>query len=157
MKKVLPFILVLLLALTACGTQEKEETASPEENKTEQGANADKEPKKELTAEDEKFTTLMKEKNYDAIIKDSVSLKTEEQKNYYYLASAFIKNNEVQTKTYAETDYNDAKTDYTVIVNYLKRVKFVPDQIKAEVDELRKVSEEKAAFYTEELEKQPTE
>ncbi|MEH7177060.1 hypothetical protein [Neobacillus vireti] len=154
MKKVLSLIFVLLLALTACGTQDKEETAAPEENKREQGTNADKEPQKELTAEDEKFTQLMVEKNYDAIIKEAISLKTEEQKNFYYLASAFIKNNEVQTKTYTETNYNDAKTDYTVIVNYLKRVKYVPDEIKAEVDELRNVSEEKAVFYTEELEKQ---
>jgi type IV secretory pathway VirB10-like protein len=165
MKKVLSLILLLLLALTACGTQEKEDAkVTPEENKTEQGTSADKntETKKELTAEDEKFINLMKEKNYDAVIKDSLTLKTEEQKNYYYLASAFIKNNEVQSKSYVDavtnkTDNNAAKVDYNVIVNYLNRAKYVPDELKAEVDELRKASEEKVEFYSAELEKESAE
>ena len=164
MKKVLSVILVLLLALTACGTQEKEEAkTTPEKTKTEEGTNAakDNETKKELTAEDQKFTNLMVEKNYEAVIQDAVTLKTEEQKNFYYLASAFIKNNEIQAKTYVdaatnETDVNAAKTDYSVVVNYLNRAKYVPEEIKVEVDELRKVSEEKAAYYIAELEKQAT-
>jgi uncharacterized protein (DUF305 family) len=162
MKKVLSLILLLLLVLTACGTQEKEEAkTTPEQTKTEEGTSAskDSETKKELTAEDQKFTNLMVGKNYEAVIKDAINLKTEEQKNFYYLASAFIKNNEIQAKSYVdpttnETDVNAAKTDYMVVVNYLNRAKYVPDEIKADVDELRKVSEEKAAFYTEELEKQ---
>ncbi|SDL96894.1 hypothetical protein [Bacillus sp. OK048] len=162
MKKVLSVILVLLFALTACGTQDKEEAKpTPKETKTEEGTNAakDSETKKELTAEDQKFTTLMVEKNYEAVLQDTITLKTEEQKNFYYLASAFIKNSEIQAKSYVdpttnETDLYAAKTDYSVVVNYLNRAKYVPNEIKAEVDELRKVSEEKAAYYMEELEKQ---
>ncbi|MEH7014481.1 hypothetical protein V7087_27340 [Neobacillus niacini] len=144
MKKVLSLILILLLALTACGTQEKEETASPEENKTEEGTNATKNQNtRELTAEDEKFSKLIVDKDYEAVVKETVSLKSESQKDFYYIASAFIKNNEIQTKTYDPADTNAMKTDYQVIVNYLKRVKFVPDEIKDEVEGLRKVAEEK--------------
>lgn len=147
MKKVLSLILILLLALTACGTQEKEETATPEENKTEEGTNAAKENEntREFTAEDEKFSKLIVEKNYDEVVKETVSLKSESQKDFYYIASAFIKNSENQTKTYDPADLNGQKTDYQVIVNYLNRVKFVPDEIKAEVDGLKKSAEEKVA------------
>lgn len=150
MKKVLSLILILLLALTACGTAEKEETASPEENKTEKGTNAAKvnENTREFTAEDEKFSKLIVEKNYEAVIKETVSLKSESQKDFYYIASAFIKNNENQTKSYDPADTTAMKTDYQVVVNYLKRVKFVPDEIKGEVEELRKVAEEKVEDAT---------
>jgi hypothetical protein len=154
MKKVLSLILLLLLALTACGTAEKEETAAPEENKTEEGTNAAKENEitREYTAEDEKFSKLIIEKKFDEVVKESVSLKSESQKDFYYIASAFIKNNENQTKTYDPADLNGQKTDYQVIVNYLNRAKFVPDEIKAEVDGLKKSAEEKVA----EIESQET-
>lgn len=150
MKKVLSLILILLLALTACGTAEKEDTATPEKNKTEEGTNAAKENTKtrELTAEDEKFSQLIVEKNYDQVIQETISLKSESQKDFYYIASAFIKNNENQAKTYDPADTNAMKTDYQVIVNYINRVKFVPDEIKGQVDELKKAAEEKVAEAT---------
>ncbi|MDQ1003568.1 uncharacterized protein (DUF305 family) [Neobacillus niacini] len=155
MKKVLSLILILLLALTACGTQEKEETASPEEKKTEEGTNAAKENTntRELTAEDEKFSKLIVEKNYDAVITETVSLKSESQKDFYYIASAIIKNNENQTKTYNPADLTAMKTDYQVIVNYINRVKFVPDEIKVEVEGLKKSAEEKVAEADKQLTK----
>lgn len=155
MKKVLTLIIISLLALTACGTQEEKETASPEVKKTEEGTNATKETEKtrELTAEDETFSKLIVEKNYDEVVKQTVSLKSESQKDFYYIASAFIKNNENQTKTYDPADLNAMKTDYQVIVNYINRVKFVPDEIKEEVEGLKKSSEEKVA----EADKQLTE
>lgn len=155
MKKVISLILILLLALTACGTQEKEETATPEEKKTEEGTNAAKENAntRELTAEDEQFSKLIVEKNYDEVVKQTISLKTESQKDFYYIASAFIKNNENQTTTYDPADLTAMKTDYQVIVNYINRVKFVPDEIKADVDGLKKSAEEKVA----EADKQLTE
>lgn len=155
MKKVLSLILILLLALTACGTQEKEEeTATPEENKTEEGTNAAKENTntRELTAEDEKFAELILAKDYEAVVKETGSLKSESQKDFYYIASAFIKNNEIQTKTYDPNDPNAILTDHKVIKNYLNRVKFVPDNIKDQVDELRTAAEEKLAELEKEAE-----
>jgi major membrane immunogen (membrane-anchored lipoprotein) len=159
MKKFLPVILLLLLVLTACGTQEKEDAkTTPEENKTEENANANKdtETTRELTAEDEKFSQMLLDKDYQTIVKETVTLKSESQKDFYYLASAFIKLNEIQAKpAEAAADLKAMQTDYTVIVNYLNRVKFVPDTIKGQVDELRKVAEEKQAYYQAEVEKQP--
>lgn len=159
MKKILPVILLLLLVLTACGTQEKEDAkTTPEENKTEENANANKdtETTRELTAEDEKFSQMILDKEYETIVKETVTLKSESQKDFYYLASAFIKLNEIQAKpAEAAADLKAMQTDYTVIVNYLNRVKFVPDTIKGQVDELRKVAEEKQAYYQAEVEKQP--
>lgn len=156
MKKVLSLILILLLALTACGTQEKEETATPEEKKTEEGTNAGKEEKaktRESTAEDEKFSQLIVEKNYDQVVKETVSLKSDSQKDFYYIASAFIKNNENQTKTYDPADLTAMKTDYQVIVNYINRVKFVPDEIKADVEGLKTSAEAKVAEADKQLTK----
>jgi uncharacterized protein (DUF885 family) len=155
MKKVLSIILILLLALTACGTQEKEETATPEEKKTEEGTNAAKEKAdtRELTAEDEKFSKLIVEKNYDQVVKETVSLKSESQKDFYYIASAFIQNNENQTKTYDPADLTPMKSDYKVIVNYINRVKLVPDEIKGEVEGLKKSAEEKVAEADKQLTK----
>jgi hypothetical protein len=156
MKKVISLILILLLALTACGTQEKEESASPEQKKTEEGTNAAKEEKantRELTAEDEQFSKLIVEKNYNEVVKQTVSLKTESQKDFYYIASAFIKNNENQTTTYDPADLTAMKTDYQVIVNYINRVKFVPDEIKADVEGLKTSAEEKVAEADEQLTK----
>ncbi|NWQ40420.1 hypothetical protein MLOOGBEN_06870 [Bacillus sp. EB106-08-02-XG196] len=154
MKKVLSLILILLLALTACGTQEKEEAATPEENQTEEGTNAAKENTntRELTAEDEKFAELILAKDYEAVVKETGSLKSESQKDFYYLASAFIKNNEIQTKTYDPNEPNAILTDHKVIKNYLNRVKFVPDNIKVQVDELRTAAEEKLAELEKEAE-----
>jgi hypothetical protein len=159
MNKILSVILLLLLVLTACGTQEKEDAkTTPEENKTEENANANKdtETSRELTAEDEKFSQMLLDKDYQTIVKETVTLKSESQKDFYYLASAFIKLNEIQAKpAEAAADLKALQTDYTVIVNYLNRVKFVPDTIKGQVDELRKVAEEKQAYYKAEVEKQP--
>ncbi|WHY02573.1 hypothetical protein [Neobacillus sp. DY30] len=156
MKKVLSLILILLLALTACGTAEKEETASPEEKKTEEDTNAAKEnttTTRELTAEDEKFSKLIVEKKYDEVVKETISLKTESQKDFYYIGSAFIKTNENQTKTYDPADLTAMKTDYQVIVNYINRVKLVPDEIKAEVDGLKTAAEAKVAEADKQLTK----
>jgi hypothetical protein len=154
MKKVLSLILILLLVLSACGTQEKEETATPEENKTEEGTNAAKENTntRELTAEDEKFAELIIAKDYDAVVKETGSLKSESQKDFYYIASAFIKNNEIQTKTYDPNDPNAIVTDHKVIINYLNRVKFIPDDIKDQVNELKTATEEKMAELEKEAE-----
>ncbi|MEC1523170.1 hypothetical protein P9D43_14265 [Neobacillus niacini] len=155
MKRVISLILILLLALTACGTTEKEEKASPEVKKTEEGTNAAKENAntRELTAEDEKFSNLIVEKKYDEVVKETVSLKSESQKDFYYIASAFIKNNENQTKTYDPADLTAMKTDYQVIVNYINRVKFVPDEIKAEVEGLKTTAEGKVAEADKQLTK----
>lgn len=154
MKKVLSLILVLLLALTACGTQEKEDTATPKENKSEESTNAakDNENTRELTAEDEKYAELITAKDYETVVRETGSLKSESQKDFYYIASAFIKNNEIQTKTYDPNDPNAIVTDHKVIVNYLNRVKFLPDKIKDEVDGLRKSAEDKLAELEKEAE-----
>jgi len=160
MKKFGLLLILLLLTLTACGTSENAENqdATEKNETTEESTNAAKEDR-EITEEDEKFTKMLLDKDYDGVIAESVSLKTDSQKNFYYLASALRKYEEIQTKDYVDAttndkNYNDMVTDYNVVAQYLGRASYVPDELAEDIDTVKSEAEEKAAEYQAELDKQ---
>src|SRR5690606_26095043 len=111
----------------------------------------------EPTEEDVKFTKLLVEQDYETLTKETVTLATPSQKNFYYLVSAFKKQEENISKSYVdettnEMNYTDIISDNKVILNYFKRVTFVPEEIKEQFDEIKKIAEENVAKYEKELE-----
>lgn len=163
MKKLISLLFILLLSVmvVACGTTEQgEKEETPDKNQTvdeTNGAGNKNEEAVELTEEDQKFTKLLVEKDYDALTKETVSLATASQKNFYYLVTAFKKQQEIDAKSYVdpttnETNYNDIVTDNKVILNYFNRASYIPDEVKDQVNEMKKAAEENIAKYEKELE-----
>src|SRR5690606_37790882 len=144
MKKLISLLLILLLAIAVagCGTTEQgEKEPTSEENKTDgvtNGAGEESEDSEEVvepTEEDVKFTKLLVEQDYETLTKETITLATPSQKNFYYLVSAFKKQEEIISKSYVdettnEMNYTDIISDNKVILNYFKRVTFVPEEIK---------------------------
>jgi outer membrane lipoprotein-sorting protein len=167
MKKAIFLILFALLVLSACGTKDaSEEQSAPEgnqasetENKTEEETNTDEQTVRTPTEEDEKFTELLLARDYETLIKETIGFESDSQKDFYNLASALKKHDEIQTKSYVdettnEKNYSDLISDYKVIVLYINKVDYIPEEMKAEFEDMKKEAEEKIVQNQEELDKQ---
>lgn len=158
MKKVLFLILFALLLLSACGTKDsaEEQTASEGNQAAETEQNTEEKNVRTPTEEDEKYTELLLERDYETVIKETISFDSESQKDFYNLASALKKHDEITEKLAesAEPNYTDLISDYKVITRYINKSEYIPEEMKAEFDDLRKEAEEKAVEYQAELDKQ---
>lgn len=163
MKKAIFLILFALLVLSACGTKEAgEEQATPEGNQAaetetnKEEATSEEQTVRTPTEEDEKYTELLLQRDYETVIKETIGFDSDSQKDFYNLASALKKHDEIQSKLDESNkiNYTDLISDYKVITRYLNKAQYVPEEMKAEFDELSKEAEEKAAQYQEELDKQ---
>ena len=131
MQKVLSLIFILLLTITvtACGTQNNEgaKESTEKNNQVEDGTTgAGNEENVKLTEEDEKLTKLIIEKDYDTVIKETVNLETESQKNFYYLATIFTRYEEMQTKNYVDETTKEmiqsTINDFKLIINEFSEI-----------------------------------
>jgi hypothetical protein len=161
MKKAILLLLFALLVLSACGTKEaNEEQATPEGNQaSETETNSEEQVVRTPTEEDEKYTELLLAKDYETVIKETIGFDSDSQKDFYNLASALKKHDEIQSKSYVdestnEMNYTDIISDYKVIIRYINKAEYIPEEMKADFDEIMKEAEEKSAQYQEELDKQ---
>jgi len=167
MKKALFLILSALLVLSACGTKEAgEEQSAPEGNQaaeteknTEKDTNTEEQSVRTPTEEDKKYTELLLARDYNTVIKETVAFDSDSQKDFYNLASALKKYDEMQSKSYVddstnETNYTDIISDYKVIIRYIDKAEYIPEEMKAEFEEMKKEAEKKSAQNQEELDKQ---
>jgi hypothetical protein len=167
MKKAIFLILFALLVLSACGTKDaSEEQSAPEgnqaaekENKTEEETNTEEPAERTPTEEDEKFTELLLARDYETLIKETIGFDSDSQKDFYNLASAMKKHDEIQTKSYVdettnEKNYSDLISDYKVIVLYINKVEYIPEEMQVEFEDMKKEAEEQIVQNQEELDKQ---
>lgn len=161
MKKGIFLLLFVFLILSACGTADTtEEQATPEGNQaSEAEKDTEEESRRTVTEEDEKFTQLLLERDYETLIRETISFDTDSQKDFYNLASALKKKDEIETKSYVdettnEMNYSDAISDYKVISRYINKAEYIPEEMKTEFDELSKEAEEQVAYYQAEMDKQ---
>ncbi|MGM0901927.1 MAG: hypothetical protein ACQEXB_12655 [Bacillota bacterium] len=167
MKKAIFLILFALLVLSACGTKDAgEDQATSEGNQanetemnSEEETDSEEQSVRTPTEEDERFTELLLARDYETVIKETIGFDSDSQKDFYNLANALKKHDEIQAKSYVdestnEMNYADIISDYKVIVRYINKAEYIPEEMKAEFDELKKEAEEKAAQNQEELDKQ---
>jgi len=118
MKYLSLLVVALMFLLAGCGTSADEKKEEKAQEKT---TTASKESEtRELTDEDKKFIELLKNKEYQTIVDETISLKSDAQVNFYFLANAF-----------------KAVPDYSLSKTYLNKTKYIPEEIKDEVDTLK--------------------
>ncbi|HWJ76713.1 MAG TPA: hypothetical protein VNR61_01380 [Niallia sp.] len=118
MKYLSLFVVALMFLLAGCGTSADEKKEEKAQEKT---TTASKESEtRELTDEDKKFIELLKNKEYQTIVDETLSFKSDAQVNFYFLANAF-----------------KSVPDYSLSKTYLNKTKYIPEEIKDEVDALK--------------------
>ncbi|MDF2856678.1 MAG: hypothetical protein K0Q87_2529 [Neobacillus sp.] len=150
MKLIITMLSVLFL-ITGCGTSDQDSTNQGDSNKIEKTEEAENKTI-ELTEEDKKFTELLIAEEYDSLINETVDLKTESQKNFYFLASSFKLEREIPTKSYViegtdKVSNRGIQTDYKVILNNINKVTYLPEEIEDRVNQLKASAEEKEAHH----------
>jgi len=122
-------------------------------DKKESSSSEYKVDQRELTIEDERYISLLKEQKFDIIINETKELDTSnELKDYYYLASAFKKEEEIKQGIPDDVHLDDDAFEqirYGIIIDSLAKVRFVPDELKESVNTLLDFAIEKEDFYTE--------
>lgn len=138
--------ILLLFTITAC--------SSPAES-TE---NANSEPKedtyiREITEEEQKYIDLVIKEDYETLLSLTENGSSELQKDYYNIAFALIKQNEI-IPMLLEDDGRDYATDtklslkYGTIVRSIESVKFIPPELKTIIDPLYETAVEKKEYYS---------
>jgi hypothetical protein len=149
--KLIVTILSVLLLITGCGTSNQDSTNQGDSKKIEKTEETENKTR-ELTEEDKKFTELLIAEDYNNLITETVDLKTESQKNFYFLASSFKLAQEIPTKSYIiegtdKVSNRGIQTDYKVILNNINKVTYLPEEIEDRVNQLKSLAEEKEAHY----------
>ena len=117
MKYLSLFVVALMFMLAGCGTSadEKKEEKVQDTTSASEGSET-----RELTDEDKKFIELLKKGEYQTIVEETVGFGSDAQVNFYFLANAF-----------------KSVPDYSLSKTYLNKAKYIPDEIKEEVDKLK--------------------
>ncbi|WP_342432090.1 hypothetical protein [Neobacillus sp. FSL H8-0543] len=144
-------MLSVLFLITGCGTSNQDSTNQGDSKKIEETEKAESKTR-ELTEEDKKFTEMFLAEDYENLITETVDLKTESQKNFYFLASSFKLEKEIPTKSYMiegtdKVSNRGIQTDYKVIINNINKVTYLNEQIEDRVNQLKASAEEKEAHF----------
>ena len=118
MKYLSLFVVALMFLLAGCGTSAEEKKEEKVQEDTTAASN--KSETRELTDEDKKFIELLKNEEYQTIIDQTVGFGSDAQVNFYFIANAF-----------------KSVPDYSLSQTYLNKAKYIPDEIKEEVDKLK--------------------
>ncbi|WP_345806675.1 hypothetical protein [Bacillus pumilus] len=123
MNKSILFILGTIVILSGCGqnkvTEESSNTKTVIANEEKSSAN----DSHNLTEEDRKLIQLIKEEKFDEVISKTSELNNVFQKDYYFIASAFKKNKDLNEKKANVENYDS----YAYIEAMLDKVKYSND------------------------------
>ncbi|MEH7798941.1 hypothetical protein [Bacillus safensis] len=118
MKKFLLVLFVLIVALFGCSNQSVSKNLKSGENDLKEEPRKEQEPQKkhDISSEDKKIIKSIKNKDYEQVIKKTRNLNNEFQKDYYFIASAYkkleqLKDAEVILNNYDTYAYVDAMLD----------------------------------------------
>ncbi|MGE6627763.1 hypothetical protein [Bacillus pumilus] len=120
MNKYILFILGTVVILSGCGQNKVTEEFSNTKTVTANEETSSANDSHNLTEEDRKFIRLIKEEKFDEVISKTAELKEVFQKDYYFIASAFKKNKELNEKKTNVENYDS----YAYIEAMLDKVKY---------------------------------
>lgn len=119
MKKSILFILGTVVILSGCVQNKVTEESSNTKTVTANEETSSANDRHKLTEEDRKLIRLIKEEKFDEVISKTAELKEVFQKDYYFIASAFKKNKELNEKKTNVENYDS----YAYIEAMLDKVK----------------------------------
>ncbi|MGG6440505.1 hypothetical protein ABET52_13770 [Saccharococcus caldoxylosilyticus] len=138
-------VFLFLLLITGC--------SSPDTKSTEKVNNDIKEKSysREITQEEQKYIQLVLNKDYNTLLSLTEKKSNEVQEDYYNIAFAFIKQNEIEQLLSKKDDIAlDKKLSlkYGAIVRSIESVKFIPPELKTSVNTLYKTAVKKEKYYS---------
>lgn len=149
MKKSLLIIAFISAFVVGCSSNEVHNATAKKE---------DKPYTRKITQEEQNFIQLVLNKDYDNLETQTQGQTNEVQKDYNNIAFAFKKFQEAQDleKNGNNLSYqtNEIELKYSTVLRSLEEVKYIPKEIKKQVDEVSKTSSEKDKYYSQILDKQ---
>ncbi|WP_144523185.1 hypothetical protein [Bacillus pumilus] len=139
MNKYILFILGAIFILSGCGQNKVSEESTSSKNVTSEEKVSTANESHNLTEEDRKLIRLIKEEKFDEVISKTAELKEVFQKDYYFIASAFKKNKELDGK---ELDVENHDS-YMYIEAMLDKVKYSNDHTDLKFKQFKKRNLEK--------------
>ncbi|MFS0667664.1 hypothetical protein AB1L12_07015 [Peribacillus frigoritolerans] len=108
---------------------------------------------REISAEEQKYIQMFLNQDYDTILEQTENKTNVVQEDYYYLASAFKKQNEIEIE---KEEYKDNEQSLNKMVSLtlgkiisdIEKVKYVPNKIQNEVNNLKQLAIEEKAYYS---------
>lgn len=120
-------IIILLFTTTACTPTESTEKANSN-----------------LT-EEEKYIELLLNKEYQTVLQQTENGNTPLQENYNNIALVLNRYQDVSENTYSNGEF---ETRYGHILSRLEEVDHIPNELKKQLEEVKKVSTEKEEYYS---------
>ncbi|PFO08480.1 hypothetical protein COJ85_03030 [Bacillus sp. AFS076308] len=122
---------------------------SPQEKQTHKEVNTEVKVKpksytREITEEEQKYIQLVINKDYDTLMKLTIGQSNEVLKDYYNIAFSLKEYQELQR---SDTETNNLGAKYQYIALTLKALKYVPDEIKNQIDEVKTSANDKYQYY----------
>ncbi|PRS80656.1 MULTISPECIES: hypothetical protein [unclassified Bacillus (in: firmicutes)] len=122
MKRLFLVLSVLIVTLFGCSNQSVSSSSKSSSNNKKEVSSEEKETKKQhnLSSEDKKIINLIKNKEFDHVIKETGELQNEFKKDYYFIASAYKKLEQLKGAKVSLDNYDD----YTYVDAMLDKVKY---------------------------------
>lgn len=139
MNKSILFILGAIFILSGCGQNKVSEESTSSKNVTSGEKASSANDNHNLTEEDRKLIQLIKKEKFDEVISKTSELNNVFQKDYYFIASAFKKNKELDGK---ELDVENHDS-YMYIEAMLDKVKYSNDHTDLKFKQFKKRNLEK--------------
>ncbi|MBU8573790.1 hypothetical protein [Bacillus pumilus] len=134
MNKYILFILGTVVILSGCGQNKVTEESSSSKTVTVNEETSSANDSHNLTEEDRKLIRLIKEEKFDEVISKTSELNNVFQKDYYFIASAFKKNKDLNGKKAKVENYDS----YAYIEAMLDKVKYSNDHSDLKIKQIKK-------------------
>ncbi|PRS46406.1 hypothetical protein [Bacillus sp. MZGC1] len=147
MKRLFLVLSVLIVTLFGCSNQSVSSSSKSSSNNKKEVSSEEKKTKKQhnLSSEDKKIINLIKNKEFDHVIKKTGELQNEFKKDYYFIASAYkklehLKNAEVSLDNYDDYAYVDAMLEKVKYKNSHSALDYlqIQENNKKHIDTLQK-------------------
>lgn len=135
-KLIFSAVLVLSLGLAACSGEKQDSDKVSADSKIVEAYS------REITAEEQEYIQLVMNDDFDTLITKTERKVNEIQQDYNNLALAFEKFNGVDENLPIMFTYA-TKVKYVYVLERLEEIKYIPDEIKEKVNELKIVAKEK--------------
>ncbi|BDC55817.1 hypothetical protein EVS87_013275 [Bacillus altitudinis] len=120
MKKFLLVSSALIVILGGCSNQSVSKNLNSSENGLKEQPKKDAQKIHDISSEDKKIINLIKNKEFDHVIKETRDLENDFKKDYYFIASAYKKLEQLKDAKVSLDNYDD----YTYVDAMLDKVKY---------------------------------
>lgn len=153
MKRLIVCSVSILFLLTGCNANDstEEKVSAEEESST-----------REITDEEKGYIQLVLDHEYDELLKQTTNNEDDILKSdYFHLANAFIKEKEINNLLQdqnRDTFYDESITSlkYSTILRNIESVKFIPKELKSQVNKLNQLATKETKKYNAKRDKERT-